>query len=140
MKKFIYITTIIAFAALVIAASCSRLTPDTPEPPGPFTVEMLQTSVHISVSTEGAVSYLASNGKGDVSLTLPTVDGVSLSDEYDPETGRGVIHFSTTSIYNSSVTARFVFDDGTDTVEKDVLIQTSSSWSIEPDDPIEATE
>lgn len=138
MKKFI--TILLSFAAMMLLASCNKSTPDEPAPPEPFTVEMAETSVHISVSSEGALEYVAANYKDVVHVSLPFLENITLTDEYDTETGTGVIHFSTSSVHRSSITAKLSFNDGTDTVEKDILIQTSSSWSIEPDNPIEATE
>ena len=135
MKKVIYITTIIALAALMTATSCNKQTPDRP-----FTVEMAQTSVNISASAEGIVDYVATNYSAAVHVTLPSIENITLSDEYDPATGKGVIHIATSSICKSYVMAKILFTSGSDKIEKYIIIETKSAWAIEPDNPSSTTE
>ena len=140
MKKFIYTSILVAFATMMLMASCTKLTTDDPAPPEPFAVELTQTSVLISVTMDGAVDYVATNYKDAVHVSLPSVENIILTDEYDPLSGKGVIHITTSRVFKSSVTAKILFNDGTDTVEKDIIIETRSSWSIEPDNPLNAIE
>lgn len=101
----------------------------------PLTVTLEKDTVVISATEKASVGYETRNHNADVSVVCIGIQDVTISNIFDPSTGKGEIIFATGSTRPCKETGILRFHDGKDSVEKEMSVVIDSSWSVVPGTP-----
>lgn len=127
MKRII--TSLLIAATALLSFQCTKQQ-------DPFEVSVGQEAIKLKAGTPVSVSYTVINNAGNVSVSLsPAIDGITLENSFSGTTG--TITFNTTLTESLDQETHLIFNDTKDVVETPLKIHVSSSWNIDPSDPVQ---
>ena len=123
---------ILAAAAIAMACGCEKQGAS-------LNIALDKESVKISASKTDAIEYTAKGYEGTVTVTLSQLASeISIQNSFDTKTGKGTVSFSTESKTDKKYDILpLTFQDTKNSIEKNISVDISSSWSVTPDDPKE---